>query len=876
MVGQRVGRYRVLQRIGKGGMGEVYLAEDTSLGRKVALKFLSASLLEDDLARKRFLREAKSAASLDHPFICNVHEVDQTENKQDFIVMEFVPGNSLSQLLTEGPLPLLDGIKIMVEVCEALQVAHSEGIVHRDLKPSNIMITTGGHSKVMDFGLAKRMEPSEDPDITSVLTEKGKVLGTPAYMSPEQLQGEELDVRADIFSLGVIGIQMLTGVHPFHKASTAATVSGILHDPPLGLTSHSLPEELRQILQKMLEKNPKKRYADCGELIGDLQEAISILSYPTTPIYPFQKRWWRANWRKVVLVGGTAALLAVILFHKPIADFFQLAPLPKNLTVVLLPFSGESPNDDTGAFAAGLHESLSKKLSRLSLSHRFNLVPSGLVRTREVNEPDQIERKLGGNLALLGDFRVADGVVHIDLQLVTGNSGRRLRYRSVSGTLEEPAALESSLVEAVVEMLGAEIIPKDRQIVHTTGFQNPRAYQLYLRGLGYQKIQDGDLDSAIEAFEKTQYLETRSALAQAGLGLTLFEKYRRDRQQGLLEKAMSHCQAARDINENSYEAHICVGEVSLAQDRVEDALEAFETVHALEPINDTALIRLELIYTQLGRRDTLEKLFQTATNRQPDFWRPHSFLGVFYFDDSRFEEAIVALNRVIELAPEYGSAYNALGASYASLFCWEQAIPMLRKARKAEKGEIVYTNVATAFFYSGRFVEAIAEAESAILYLEEEGASDGDHMDYGNLADIHYWSPGGDSRRADQCYRKAIELAERDLTEQPGHLETLGYLALYNAMISQREKAMDYLSQSLQPDPNNTRNLYRAALVYRVLDDQRQSLEHLELYLESGGNPKRPERDPAFDEIRSLPEYQEMASQFPSPGGCPESTLSTI
>ncbi len=237
MIDRAISHYRITRKLGEGGMGEVYLAEDTSLQRKVALKFLPESLQRDTIARKRFLREAQSAGILEHPFICNIKEVAQTDDGQDFIVMEYVEGESLQARLGRGPLPIKETLKLGAELAEALESAHGKGIIHRDLKPANVMITLSGHPKIMDFGLAKKVvsENGREQDISSALTREGSTLGTLSYMSPEQIRGEVVDARSDIFSLGVVLYEMVTGVHPFRRAQSAETTSAILREDPAPL-----------------------------------------------------------------------------------------------------------------------------------------------------------------------------------------------------------------------------------------------------------------------------------------------------------------------------------------------------------------------------------------------------------------------------------------------------------------------------------------------------------------------------------------------------------------------------------------------------------------------------------------------------------------
>ena len=274
MAGKIFTHYKVLRQLGQGGMGEVYLAEDTSLGRRVALKFLLEHLHEDELVRRRFLREAKSAAALDHPFICKIYETGQTDLGHAFIAMEYVEGQTLGEKLAEGPLLLEQSLHIAAQVTNALEIAHKKGIVHRDLKPANIMLTEQGHAKVMDFGLAKRLAAngSSGQDLTSGLTREGTTIGTPAYMSPEQIKAQPVDPRSDIFSFGIVLYEMLTGVHPFRRAQAAETMGAILYDEPPPLSEY-LPHSaslLQETIATMLTKDPSRRCATASELAEHL------------------------------------------------------------------------------------------------------------------------------------------------------------------------------------------------------------------------------------------------------------------------------------------------------------------------------------------------------------------------------------------------------------------------------------------------------------------------------------------------------------------------------------------------------------------------------------------------------------------------------
>ena len=280
MLGRTISHYRIEASLGKGGMGEVYLAQDTTLDRKVALKFLAEALQQDTNARLRFLREAKAAASLDHPYICKIYAVGE-EKEKSFIAMEYVQGATLKDSLAKGPVKLKEALKTAVEIAEALEEAHKKKIVHRDIKPSNIMLTGTGHVKMMDFGLAKYLPASEDEEQeqTTDLTQEGSALGTVPYMSPEQVRGQPVDTRSDIFSFGVLLYELLTGVNPFRKGTTMDTAQAIINEtaPPLARYRHEIPELLQHVVRKMLNKEAERRYQLIHEVRIDLEDLSKMI-----------------------------------------------------------------------------------------------------------------------------------------------------------------------------------------------------------------------------------------------------------------------------------------------------------------------------------------------------------------------------------------------------------------------------------------------------------------------------------------------------------------------------------------------------------------------------------------------------------------------
>ena len=337
MIGKSIGQYTIVEKIGEGGMGEVYRATDSSLKRDVALKFLPESMAQDETARRRFLREARSAAALDHPYICQIHEIGEVEGV-GFIAMEYVSGQMLKDKLAAALMPVSESLRIATEIAEALDRAQEKGIVHRDLKPANIMLTSGGHVKLMDFGLAKHVAAVGEDQVNSLtqLTREGSTVGTVPYMSPEQLKGEAVDFRSDIFSFGIILYEMLTGVHPFIKPDAMATASSILQEEPapVGMHRAGISAVVQYIVRKMLAKQPERRYQLVGDIHTDLttlQETGEFNAVPTLQDAA-EKRAYRAPllWLMIPLallaawVGWTVKPGAPDVGHRPFLSEISL------------------------------------------------------------------------------------------------------------------------------------------------------------------------------------------------------------------------------------------------------------------------------------------------------------------------------------------------------------------------------------------------------------------------------------------------------------------------------------------------------------------------------------------------------------------------
>ena len=655
-VGRDLGSYKILSPLGRGGMGEVYLAQDTRLDRKVALKFLPQEMQQDSAAKQRFLREARSAAALDHPFICNIYETGEVEGNS-FISMEYVQGETLKEKLASGPIALKELLVQAAEISEALEAAHRENIVHRDLKPANIMLTPDCHVKVMDFGLAKRLTPTKETDhqeeTMTTLTRTGTTLGTLPYMSPEQLRGEEVDARSDIFSFGVVLYEMLTGTHPFLKDSPAETASAILSQvpPPITQYTQGVPDLLQKILWNMLSKDRDGR----PQSIHDVGTSLKQLPYDLAPSEAGPGRR-----RRVALVA--VALLLVGMMVVVINDRYFVPspsppretvglPLPEKPSIAVLPFVNMSGDPEEEYFNEGMAEDLRTDLSKIAglfVIDRHSVSPykGGPVDLEEVS------RKLGVHFILQGSTRRTCDRVRINAQLVDVAAGGHLWADRYDRPLEDIFALQDEVAQKIVTALKVTLTKEEQERFKRAATDNLEAYDFYLRGNAYfnQSTKEAN-ERAREMFEQALELDRGYAAAYAALGRThwidWFSQWSQDPPKSL-KRASELAQRAIALDDSLPVAHLLLAQVHLWKKEHEQAVAEAERALTLDPNSADVHANLGNILAQIGRPEQGVEMVKRAMRLNPHL--PFTYfihLGVNYCVMGRFEEAIAAQKQAL-------------------------------------------------------------------------------------------------------------------------------------------------------------------------------------------------------------------------------------
>jgi len=724
MIGTTLAHYRITASLGAGGMGEVYRATDTRLGREVALKVLPAGMAASPDRLERFRREATMLAALDHPGIVTVHSVDEADGLH-FLTMQLVEGESLDHLIPEGGLGVDRIVEIGAAVAEALAAAHAKDVVHRDLKPANVMVTTDGRVKVLDFGLAKSAAPSSDEALDSEMatdlhTRGGMVMGTMPYMSPEQVVGRAVDHRTDVFSLGVMLYEMATGRRPFEGASPAELSSAILRDPPPALTTRTadLPEGLTRIIARCLEKDPADRF----QTMRDVETALRDVGPDHSRRQASRPRDRRRRWGVVMTAGAVAlvAALAFLLARSGILDSgaepARTAATPEIRSIAVLPLDNYSGDPGQDYFAEGMTDALTADLARIS---RIRVISRGsAMQFGGDNRPStpEIAKALDVDAIVEGSVSRSGDRVRITAQLIDARADRHLWADSFERSSEDVLALQSDMAAAIAREINVQLTPAERTQLESASRVDPEAYDAYLKGrYFFNRPSDENLRKAIERFEDAIAIDPEFVPALSGLSdAYLWSGYN----EGFLTasearpKAKAAAEKAIRLDENSAEAHTSLANFKLWYEYDWAGSDAeFRRAIALNPSYAYARDQRAIGLAFQGRFE--ESIAESRRAMELDPLNPQIPLDatIALVWHGNLQAAMDLARQAENLDPTYFFPQWSYGWLHVQVGRTEEAIPFFQNAKTMESPAFVSAWLAYAYGASGDREGAEAEAE---------------------------------------------------------------------------------------------------------------------------------------------------------------------
>jgi serine/threonine-protein kinase len=856
---ENFGRYKVIGPIGAGGMGEVYVARDPKLGRKVAIKILPVRLTTEKDTLARFTQEARSASALNHPNIVTIHEVDSFEDTP-FIVMEYIEGVDLRTMVREGPLPVRKVLDIAAQIADGLAAAHERGIVHRDLKPENVMVTRDGFVKILDFGLAKRVSPAADGDDTQQLdvpgTNPGTILGTVGYMSPEQATGRRLDFRSDQFALGAILYELATGSAAFGGDTAIDMLSAILHKnpPPITRTNPRLPVQLADIVSRLLEKSADDRYSASRDLAREIH---LLRERVVAEESGFHKSQPMPALRLSVTAGVTAAIgLAVVIGavvmmsrerNGPVtgataATATSTAAVAKYLAVMR--FKDLSGDANGQLVVDGFGETLTARLARYP---RIQVMRSPASDT-ESGDARAVARNLGANLVLSGSMMRAGDRIRVTYSVLDTGTGKEWRDL-IEGNVSDLFGVQDDVAASVARNLA----------LGTTAVRvalDPAVSQRrYLEALGHLRRYDKEesLDSSIRILKDLG----ESPSVQAALARAYLYKFETTREPELAAAAGHAAEIALKGDPQSLDVNVTLGELWRSTGRYPESITAFLNVLSQQPNNAEAVLGLAETYKAARDLKNAEASYVRAISLQPNFWGGYNKLGAFYYVQGRYNDAISQFKKVIQLVPDNERGYNNLGSIYQRLGRYDDAVQVFQQSIQRTPSGQGYSNLGTCYYFLGRYAEAARTYEQAVEVTPHS------FLYWRNLGDAYRWVPGQEAN-ARRAYQRAIALCDDAIRINPNEASSHLSRASALAKTGRIAEARQAIIRALELEPQYASNAYEAAVIANIDDAEDEAAARIEQALRLGYNADNILRDPEFANLKKSGRLQAIISGFRS------------
>lgn len=855
-------RYRIEGLLGQGGMGRVYKAYDKDLDRTVALKVVRHGVMGETDALKRFKQELVLASKISHKNILRIHDMGEVGDTK-FITMAYVEGQDLHGILRDNPkLPLDRILRYAVQLAEALAAAHAEGVVHRDLKPQNILVNKDDQIFVSDFGLAKSFEEG-----AIGMTRTGAFLGTPRYMSPEQVEGKPADQRSDLYAYGLMLYEMVTGDVPFTGETTLKVMYQRIQEKPKSpkLVNPSLPNWLVRLIMRCLEKDPAGRYQSAYEILADLQGSRSSSSTSRTvqiEIPEFAQRRWIWIPAAVAMVLALAFAIPpvrhLILGGKGGSGLSGIPPLSQGKFVAILPFRVLGEDQSLSYVAEGLNEALSAKLFQLK---EVRLASDSAVAKASDKDPIlKTARNLGVNLIVQGKIQGTSDKMAVIVNLMDPAEGKKVWTQEFTGASKDLLSIEDQISTQLVTALNVKASSEEMARAAERPTDNVDAYDLYLRGR--QALRGPDVvksaQKSIDLFDQGIKKDPTFALAYSGLADASLTMYREKKDAFWAQKALSAAQHAEQLKDNIPEVHFSLGSVYLRTGKIPEAIAELKRGLQLAPNSDEGYVRLGNAYMESGQKEEAISSYKKAIDVNPYYWGHHIVLGNAYWSLGANDKAVEEFKRVTELDPENVRGWDNLGNAYSRLAKYDESITAYQKSLQLDPTYwSAYSNLGNSYFLMKRYPDAVQAFEKAI----ELGPNQ--ELAFGNLADAYRAS--GQKDKAMATYDKAIALAFQDLQVNPQNTGAMADLALYYVKKGDAKHGMDYIQRARGIDKKDVALIYNQATVENLAGKTSDALRTLREAFSKGYPVKEAQADPELANLQNLPEFQAMVKQYAPP-----------
>ena len=866
MIGKTISHYKIIEKLGEGGMGVVYKAEDTKLQRHVALKFLPQEWTRDPDAKARFMNEARAASALQHHNICTIHEIDETEDGQLFICMDFYEGETVLEKIERGPLKLEEALDLANQITEGLTKAHQKDILHRDLKPANVLVTEDGVAKIVDFGLAKLVG-------RSMLTKEGTILGTAAYMSPEQARGEIVDHRTDIWSLGVLLYEMVSGQRPFKGDYEQAVIYSITNENAPALTGlrSGVPLELERILNKAMAKNPDERYQHADEMHVDLRALqkteLSSTSAVQTDIRLGVKPASTKS-KSLITIGVPAVLVllivAAVIFFKGGKEEASVGVERKML--VVLPFENLGPPEDD-YFAAGLTDAITARLAGIQ---EIGVIArqSAVQYKNSTKTIQQIGDELGVNYVLEGTAqreRPADPTSRMRVipQLIQVSDATHLWAETYDQEMNEVFAVQSDIAERVAQAMDITLLASERRIMAAKPTDNLQAYDYYLRGNEYlfdRSLVEKDVQLAGQMYEQALELDPNFAIAYTMLARARIWLSWAFGQSQELPKAKEAIEKARLLAPNLPETHLALGKYYSQGTRdLDKAQHHFSIVQKYEPNNADALGGLGAISAGRGNWEAAVRFYENVLELNSRDHLSHWNLGHLYLILRKYARAERSINRAISLAPDVAPYYIGLSRIYYS---WYGSTEKARQVLEEASGRIDPQEFRVELWYLDLTDRNYEQALKGVVLGSDTLAY------YLDKSQTYYFMKQTQSAQvyADSARIRLQPLIARDPQNALWHNQLGICYALLDRKkeaISEGRKAVD-----LGPVSRDARRRYWfiewLAQIYSIVGEDDAAIDELARLLSRPSlmSVPRLRLEPVWDPLRDHPRFKELLTKY--------------